>query len=88
MSYKRYFDTRDQIIEYIDINNPSATWNHKLDTSFTTVQVTAPNGKKYSIFKTSSAWANANMYSSFGFVTPKYFKSLQSAKDHIAMYNR
>jgi hypothetical protein len=28
------------------------------------------------------------MYSSFGFVTPKYFKSLQSAKDHIMNYNK
>lgn len=88
MSYKRYFDSRDQIIEYIEINNPSATRNHKLDTSFVPVQVTAPNGRKYSVFKTSSTWANANMYSSFGFVTPKYFKSLQAAKDHIVNYNK
>lgn len=87
MMYKKYFDTRDKIIEHISINNPSATRNHKLDTNFVIVQVISPNGKKYSIFKTSADGENANKYSSFGFVTPKYFNSLQSAKDHIMKNN-
>lgn len=87
-TYKKYFDTREQIVNYIFVNNPGATWNHKIDTSFTPVYYNAPNGKKYTIFKTSSLWANPNKYSSFGFVTPKYFDSLQAAKDHIAMYNK
>jgi hypothetical protein len=87
-TYKKYFDTREQIVNYIFINNPATSWDHKLDTSFDTVYFTASNGKKYTIFKTSSNWANPNKYSSFGFVTPKYFDSLQAAKDHILAYNR
>ncbi len=53
-TYKKYFDTREQIVNYIFINNPSETWNHKIDTSFTPVYFTAPNSRKYTIFKTSS----------------------------------
>jgi hypothetical protein len=49
---------------------------------------TAPNGKNYKIFKTDSTWGNANKYSSYNFVTPKYFDSLQTTKNHIIMYNK
>jgi len=86
--YMKYFDTREQIVDYIFVNNPSATWNHKIDTSFDSVGFTAPNGKQYTIFKTSSQWENPNMYSSFRFVAAKYFPNLQAVKDHITMYNK
>ncbi len=86
--YAKFFDTRDQIIEHILINNPSTTWDHKIDTSFTPVVFVAPNGKEYTIFKTASTGNNPNKYSSFRFVAPKYFSSLQSAKDHIVMNNK
>jgi len=54
-AYMKYFDTREQIVDYIFANNPSATWNHKIDTSFGSISFVAPNGRKYMIFKTSSA---------------------------------
>jgi hypothetical protein len=88
MVYKKYFDTRDQIIEHIMINNPSTIWDHTIDTSFTPVVFVAPNGKSYTIFKTATTGNNANRYSSFMFVAPKYFGSLQAAKDHIINFNR
>jgi len=87
-SYKRYFDTREQTIDYIFANNPGNTRDHRIDTNFDPVSFVAPNNKRYSIFKTSSNGNNANKYSSFSFVTPKYFNSLQAAKDHIVIYNR
>ena len=87
-TYAKYFDTRDEIVNYIYANNPSATWNHRLDTSFTPIEFTAPNGKQYNIFKTLSTWPNGNKYSSFGFISPKYFDSLQWAKNHIIEMNK
>jgi hypothetical protein len=86
--YKKYFDTRDQIIEYISINNPPATRDHNIDTSFEPVVHTAPNGKSYTIFKTASTGNNPNKYSSFMFLAPKYFSSLEAAKNHINSQNR
>lgn len=86
--YKKYFDTRDQIIEHIYINNPPATWDHNIDTNFNPVTYIAPNGKSYTIFKTASTWNNSNKYSSFMFLNPKYFSSLESAKNHINSENK
>ncbi len=88
MLHKKYFDTRDQIIEHIVINNPSSTWDHNIDTSFTPIVFVAPNEKSYTIFKTASTGNNPNKYSSFMFVTPKYFSSLESAKNHINSNNK
>ena len=87
-TYKKYFDTRDQIIEHININNPPTTWDHNIDTNFTPITHTAPNGRTYTIFKTASTWNNSNKYSSFMFLAPKYFSSLESAKNHIDSQNR
>jgi len=87
-SYKRYFDTKEQTIDYIFANNPWNTRDHRIDTNFDPVSFVAQNGKRYSIFKTSSNGNNPNKYSSFSFVTPKYFGSLQAVKDHIVIYNR
>jgi hypothetical protein len=53
-TYKKYFDTRDQIIEHININNPPTPWDHNIDTNFTPITHTAPNGRTYTIFKTAS----------------------------------
>jgi len=87
-SYPKYFDSKQEIVNHIYVNNPSATWNHRIDTNFDPIVYTAPNGKRYTIFKTSSNGSNPNKYSSFGFVAAKYFDTLQSAKDHINIYNQ
>ena len=86
--YGKYFDTREQLIDYISANNPIKSWDHEIDTDFDEVEYTAPNGKKYTIFKTSDAWNNGNMYSSYRFVTPKYFPTIQRVKDHIVNQNK
>lgn len=83
----KYFDTKEDIINHILANNPASNWNHKLDTNFTHVKYTAPNGKTYTIFKTSSEWSNPDMYSSYDFVNAKYFTTLEAAKKFINQSN-
>lgn len=85
---KKYFDTREQIIDYIFANNPAITWDHKVDWTFDTITYEAPNGKEYVIYKTSLDWNNPNMYFSFKFITPKYFNSLESIKMFIDKNNK
>lgn len=84
----KYFDTKEDIINHILANNPASNWNHKIDTDFDEVKYTAPNGKVYKIFKTSSEWNNPNMYSSYNFVNAKYFTSLEAAKKFIDQNNK
>lgn len=86
-STAKYFDTKDDIVNHILANNPASSWNHKLDTNFIQVNYTAPNGKNYRIFKTSSEWSNPDMYSSYDFVDAKYFTSLDAAKKFINQSN-
>jgi hypothetical protein len=51
--YEKYFDTREQLIDYISANNPIESWDHEVDTDFDEIIYNAPNGKTYTIFKTS-----------------------------------
>ena len=83
----KYFDTKEDIINHILANNPASDWNHKIDTDFDEVKYTAPNGKVYKIFRTSSKWNNPEMYSSYDFVDAKYFTSLEAAKKFIKENN-
>lgn len=83
----KYFDTKEDIINHILANNPASNWNHTVDPDFEQVVYTAPNGKVYKIFKTSSKWNNPNMYSSYNFVDAKYFTSLEAAKKFIDQSN-
>ena len=84
----KYFDTKEDIINHILANNPASNWNHTVDPDFEQVVYTAPNGKVYKIFKTSSKWNNPNMYSSYNFVDAKYFTSLEAAKKFINQNNK
>ncbi len=84
----KYFDTKEDIINHILANNPASNWNHTVDPDFEQVTYTAPNGKVYKIFKTSSKWNNPNMYSSYNFVDAKYFTSLEAAKKFISQNNK
>lgn len=84
----KYFDTKEDIINHILANNPASDWDHRIDTDFDEVSYTAPNGKVYKIFKTSSKWNNPNMYSSYNFVDAKYFTSLDAAKKFIDQNNK
>lgn len=84
----KYFDTKEDIINHILANNPASNWNHTVDPDFEQVTYTAPNGKVYKIFKTSSKWNNPNMYSSYNFVNAKYFTSLEAAKKFINQNNK
>ena len=84
----KYFDTKEDIINHILANNPASDWDHRIDTDFDEVSYTAPNGKVYKIFKTSSKWNNPNMYSSYNFVDAKYFTSLEAAKKFIDQNNK
>ena len=84
----KYFDTKEDIINHILANNPASDRDHKIDTDFDEVKYTAPNGKIYKIFKTSSKWNNPNMYSSYNFVDAKYFTSLEAAKKFINQNNK
>lgn len=84
----KYFDTKEDIINHILANNPASDWNHTVDPDFSQVVYTAPNGKVYKIFKTSSKWNNPNMYSSYNFVNAKYFTSLEAAKKFIDQNNK
>lgn len=85
---KKYFDTKEDIINHILANNPASDWNHTIDTDFDEVEYKAPNGKVYKIFKTSSKWNNPEMYSSYNFVNAKYFTSLEAAKKFIDQNNK
>ena len=84
----KYFDSKEDIINHILANNPASDWDHKIDTDFDEVKYTAPNGKVYKIFRTSSKWNNPEMYSSYDFVNAKYFTSLEAAKKFIDQNNK
>ncbi len=84
----KYFDTKEDIINHILANNPASNWDHRVDTNFDQVSYTAPNGKVYKIFKTSSKWNNPDMYSSYNFVDAKYFTSLDAIKKYISENNK
>lgn len=84
---KKYFDTKEDIINHILASNPASDWDHTVDTNFSEITYIAPSGKSYVIFKTSSKWNNPNMYSSYDFVNAKYFTSLEAIKKFIDQNN-
>ncbi len=76
----KYFSTLDEIKTFIDKNNPKVSY--KVDTSWKTSTYKAPNGKTYSIFKTTNG-----QYGSYNMVIPKLFTTLQELKNHINKNN-
>jgi len=65
---------------YIDANN--TTWTHTVDTTRSTPNYMAPNGKTYKIQKTTTG-----KYFSYRFIAPKYFNSLKETQDYIKKNN-
>jgi hypothetical protein len=93
--FPKTFSTLDAIRNYININNPGLGiyqgipfstangWNHTVDSSWQSAPYTAPNGKTYSLFKTTDG-----RYSSYEFSSPKYFISIDALKNHIYQWNK
>lgn len=79
----KYYISYETLTKHIDKQNPKrAVWDHtSLDTSFTPINYTAPNGKVFRIQKTNK-W-----YMSFNFINPKYFWTLDDIKTHINKNN-
>lgn len=85
--YSKIFVNYQSITNHIDANNPwtgvwsSLTNNHIVDTSFTPVTITAPNGKQYTMKKTNK-W-----FTSDQFVVRRYFETIAKAQAHINRHN-
>lgn len=93
--YPKTFTTLDGIRNYININNPWLgiyQWviapsgggrNHATDNTWQSAPYTAPNGKVYSLFRTTDG-----RYSSYSFSTAKYFINVDALKNHIYQMNK
>lgn len=81
--YSKVFDSYQSITKHIDANNPGngSTSDHIIDTSFTPVVLTAPNGKKYTMKKTNK-W-----FTSDQFTVRRYFETIAKAQAHINRHN-
>ncbi len=81
----KYFDTRDEIETYIDKNNPKSVYvggDYAIDQSRSSSPYTAPNGKVYNFFKTTT-WK----YGSNNFASAKLFDNIDTMKKHISVNN-
>lgn len=78
----KYFPSLEEIKSFIDKNNGWTSISYTIDKSWSTAAYTAPNGKVYNLFKTTT-----EKYSSYNMVIPKLFNSLQELKDHINKNN-
>ena len=78
----KYFDSLANISSYVDLRNPpKEIWKHTIDTSFSPISYVAPNGKIYTIYKTSR-W-----YMSYKLMKVKYYPTLAEIKNHISVNN-
>jgi len=80
LSPNKCFPTLEGIKSYINANNLARS--HTVDTTRKSVTYKAPSGKTYIIQKTTD-----NRYFSYRFISPKYYNSLQAAKDYINKNN-
>ena len=81
----RYFSTLAEIKSYIDRNNPKSVyvgWDYAIDQSRSSSTYTAPNGKTYTFFKTTTG-----KYGSNNFASAKLFDNIETMKKHIAVNN-
>lgn len=81
----KYFASVYDLKSYINSNNPAVnllTWDHTVDTEFSPVTYTAPNGKSYVIYHTDK-W-----YTSYKFMSVKYFETLEELELHIDKNNK
>ncbi len=81
----KYFDTRDELETYIDKNNPKSVYvggDYAIDQSRSSSTHTAPNGKVYNFFKTTTG-----KYGSSNFATAKLFDDVATMKKHIDANN-
>lgn len=76
------FDNIDELIEYIDKNNPEFTIrDHEIDKDWTPITYAAPNNKEYKIYKTNQG------YMSYKLLNVKYFESLSSLQTFLDKNN-
>lgn len=91
--YPKTFASLDAMKSYIAANNWWSYWwgsfsstagrNHTIDQNWQSSPYTAPNGKVYRLFKTTD-----DRYSSYNFVSAKYFISVDALKNHIYQWNK
>lgn len=74
------FPSLSEVKNYININN--LAWDHTVDTSRSSSSYVAPNGKAYTIQKTTDG-----RYFSYRFISPKYFNTLTDIKNYINVNN-
>ncbi|MCX6823260.1 MAG: right-handed parallel beta-helix repeat-containing protein [candidate division SR1 bacterium] len=89
--FKKTFTALEAMKAYIDANNGGSyggtsvgSWNTAtVDQTWQSAPYVAPNGKSYRLFKTTDG-----RYSSYNFVSAKYFVSVESMKSYITKQNR
>jgi len=80
----KYFYSFQALRDYIyTLNSKAVVRNHQIDTAFGKLPYTAPNGKYYDIYKTTT-WK----YFSYKMGKPIYFDSITSIKKYINLYNK
>lgn len=83
MTKKRQFDTRDALINYLDLNNPAIEIrDHEVNADIEPIIYAAPNNKEYKIYSTDKG------YMSYNLIKVKYFTSLDEIKAYIDRNNR
>ncbi len=82
-SYVKYFASLTELRNYIDRNNPAVlVWDHDVDSEFTPVIHSAPNGKTYKIYKTNR-W-----FMSYKLLNVRYYSSLEELQNYIDRNNQ
>lgn len=91
--FPKTFTTLAAMTSYIDVNNggrwywptTSSLWrnNATVDSTRQSAPYVAPNGKSYRLFKTTDG-----RYSSYNFISAKYFISVDTLKNYIYQQNR
>ena len=80
----KYFYSFQALRDYIyEMNKKEVVRNHTVDVGFNKVTYTAPNGKVYDIYRTTTG-----KYFSYKMSTPIYFDSLTTIKKYINLYNK
>jgi len=78
----KYFQTTNEIEEFINKNNPWTSLNYTVDNTRKGGDIITPNWKKYTPFKTTT-WK----YWSYNMIVPKLFDSLKALQDHLVKNN-
>jgi hypothetical protein len=80
---ERYYKTLTEIKAFIDRNNRSWTLNFSVDETRNAATHITPNGKAYSIYRTTT-----QKYIARGMTIPTLFDSLQELKQHLDKNNQ